>query len=617
MNIKVDREIMTVMLDKVHNGQIAVPQFQRDFIWSPKQITEFFDSILCQYPIGSLILWMPETDKFKTLNNLEGIEVDNTERADMWYVLDGRQRITTLLSSLYDGGNNSRRYYINLEDGCQVVNWSRSTSPTKLYWLCLSEAFDSFALVGYLERLKNSNLPDSKKKEYATKAKEVNKTLMAYEISYTIVRGGNIEDAVEIFSRLNSKTTQISTDYMIQALAYNKEDGFLFADAISDIKHGLEEYGLGGISREVILKCVYNYTKKHFVDGKPEDLLAIKGQLETITTNLKTDTKLAAKFLNEECGVVDSRLLPYIYQFVMLTLFFRYNKELTSEQKKDLKKWFFYTTYSSYFTSTSLGEIRNTLNLFTQYCKGEISTPIEYDECLSITELPENWSLGSVRACAYILSFIDKYRPNEILGFDIYTIPGTGKRNAANAICCFSKSDKSKLSHMLKEDVWNPFLESRFGITSKQFSLYYDHKIEEFLEERLFANKSIEENFIKDLFEDTEISIEGLTVTEYKDKLDKRIFALLQWLCKETDWYITHPYDIDRLREVANLIADLKLPFNVEQIKECCRELHWPEQTVTQIVDAICKSRETRFETLQRISVEYLYEIVNNAITDQ
>lgn len=604
---------MTVMLEKVRNGQIAIPLFQRDFIWSPKQITEFFDSILRQYPIGSLILWMPENDQFRTLDNLEGIEVVHADKNEMWYVLDGRQRITTLLSTLYEGGNNSRKYYVNLDDDYHVVNWNRPTQPTKMHWLCLSEALDSFALVGYLERLKNSNLSDSKKAEYASKAKEVNKTLMAYEISYTIVRGGGIEDAVEIFSRLNSKTTLISTDYMIQALAYDTKDNFLFADAISEIKQGLEQYGLGNISREVILKCVYNYTKKAFVDCKAEDLLDIKTDLRSITNQLKNDTFLAAKFLNEECGVVDSRLLPYIYQFVMLSLFFRYNKELTSEQKLNLKRWFFYTTYSLYFTSTSLGDIRKSINDFSKYSKGEITAPIAYESTLVVPELPDSWSLGSVRACAYILCLINKYRQNDIDSFDIFTIPATGKRNIANVICCFEKSDKNSLAHLFKDGQWDSSFETKFGITSHQFELYRRGKIEEFLEDRIQANKAIEEHFITELFDGTAISFEGLTTEQSTENIDRRVSVLLKWLCKETDWYITHPYDVDRLQEVANLMADLNLPYTIEQLKYYCKELHWPEDTVIQIIDTIQRARLSRYKTLNRVNREYLMEIISKA----
>lgn len=612
MNIKVDREIMTVMLEKVHNGQIAIPLFQRDYIWSSKQITDFFDSIIHSYPIGSLILWQPETDKFKTLENIGGINVQNQAENNVWYVLDGRQRITTLLSTLYEGGVNSRKYFVNLEENNQVISWNRATQPTKMQWLCLSEALDSFSLVGYLERLKYSDLSETKKIDYATKAKEINKTLMAYEISYTIVRGGDIEDAVAIFSRLNSKTTLISTDYMIQALAYDTDNDFLFAETITEIKNELTEFGLGDISREIILKCFYNYTKKLFVDGKAEDLLAIKDDLPNIAENLKEDAKLAAKFLNKECGVVDSRLLPYIYQFVMLSLFFRYNKNQTKEQTLELKRWFFYTSYSSYFTNTSLGKIREDLHYFSKYCKGELQTPIEYEKMISVTELPQSWSLGSVRICAFILTQVNKYRPSNIECFDIYTIPDTGKRDSANAICCFSRADKARLIQLFKEKSWDSSYEQSFGITEEQFNLYNSGHTEQFLENRRKYTQEIESQFVNNLFLNAEIDFEGLCSKENNYQIDRRIEVLLQWLLKETDWYITHPYDVDRLQEVANLLADKNIPYDIESVKEYCRSLSWPETTVNIIANTILEAKRKRFRTLERYRMEYLEDVMNH-----
>ena len=140
-------------------------------------------------------------------------------------------------------------------------------------------------------------------------------------------------------------------------------------------------------------------------------------------------------------------------------------------------------------------------------------------------------------------------------------------------------------------------------------------KIDKFLEERRIYNNSIEESFIKKIFENTGISIDGLTNSVQEYVLDRRIYALLQWLCTETDWYITHPLDIDRLQEVANFISDIKASFNIDQIKECCRSLHWPEVTVIQIADAINEARTKRFNTLNRISKEHLTEIANNILS--
>ena len=179
-------------------------------------------------------------------------------------------------------------------------------------------------------------------------------------------------------------------------------------------------------------------------------------------------------------------------------------------------------------------------------------------------------------------------------------------------VCCFSKEDKTTLANLLKEGEWSEELDSKYGISQRLFNLYCDNKVEDFQEERLLVNKSIEEEFINKIFKNSGITIEGFTTSSQEDNIDKRIYALLKWLCEETDWYITHPFDIDRLQEVANMIADLNLPFKIEQIEICCRELHWPEQTVKQIVDVIQEAKIKRFNTLRRINKEYLYEIVSN-----
>ncbi len=38
-------------------GRLRVPEFQRNFRWTRKDVLNLFDSILKGYPIGSLLLW--------------------------------------------------------------------------------------------------------------------------------------------------------------------------------------------------------------------------------------------------------------------------------------------------------------------------------------------------------------------------------------------------------------------------------------------------------------------------------------------------------------------------------------------------------------------------------
>lgn len=216
MNILSDRDYIINILEKVKSGEYAVPQLQRDFVWSAKQVIDLFDSMMKGYPIGSLILWKPELAEFNCLNQLGGLSIEKYSSLERQYVLDGRQRLTALISSLCAGGAYFGNICINLED-MQIINvpTGRSRKP---HILALGTAFDTYELVEYIEGLKQSLLPEDKIKRYVDQAKRINRILLSYELGFIRVIGGGIDDAVEVYSRLNSQTTQISPDYMLQAL---------------------------------------------------------------------------------------------------------------------------------------------------------------------------------------------------------------------------------------------------------------------------------------------------------------------------------------------------------------------------------------------------------------
>ena len=50
-------ELITSLAGKVVDGEIRLPRFQRDFVWSRQQVLDLLDSIARSYPIGSFLLW--------------------------------------------------------------------------------------------------------------------------------------------------------------------------------------------------------------------------------------------------------------------------------------------------------------------------------------------------------------------------------------------------------------------------------------------------------------------------------------------------------------------------------------------------------------------------------
>ena len=90
------------IVNKIVEGEIRIPAFQRDFVWEPKQIAFLLDSIYKEIPIGAIFLWKTneilETDK-----NLGQFLLPQPKKDyPVQYVLDGQQRITSLFTIFQD-----------------------------------------------------------------------------------------------------------------------------------------------------------------------------------------------------------------------------------------------------------------------------------------------------------------------------------------------------------------------------------------------------------------------------------------------------------------------------------------------------------------------------------
>ena len=91
------------------NRRYFLPAIQRPYVWSADQVVTLIDSLLKGYPISSLMFWAVGEDlkrELKIYNFLEhwkpGMQnpTASANGRDVTLVLDGQQRITSLLIAL-------------------------------------------------------------------------------------------------------------------------------------------------------------------------------------------------------------------------------------------------------------------------------------------------------------------------------------------------------------------------------------------------------------------------------------------------------------------------------------------------------------------------------------
>lgn len=56
MDFQQQQYAIDVLVQRVRTGRLALPDFQREFVWNPSRVVELIDSVSRQWPIGSLLL---------------------------------------------------------------------------------------------------------------------------------------------------------------------------------------------------------------------------------------------------------------------------------------------------------------------------------------------------------------------------------------------------------------------------------------------------------------------------------------------------------------------------------------------------------------------------------
>src|SRR5262245_45203239 len=83
---------ISTLLDHIDSGHMALPEFQRGYVWNRDQVRSLFDSLYRRHPVGGLLVWVTES---KTADHRgAGLLAAGVVKL----LLDGQQRITSLYS---------------------------------------------------------------------------------------------------------------------------------------------------------------------------------------------------------------------------------------------------------------------------------------------------------------------------------------------------------------------------------------------------------------------------------------------------------------------------------------------------------------------------------------
>lgn len=125
------------LLAQVEAGRIVLPAMQRPFVWEENRIYKLVDSLLRRFPLGTVLMWktsdMQRYRHFKKDVDPAVAQVftyESSASGDRYLVLDGQQRLTSLLIAL-KGTYGGRRLYLDALSGS-----SEGKDPGDTYFDC-------------------------------------------------------------------------------------------------------------------------------------------------------------------------------------------------------------------------------------------------------------------------------------------------------------------------------------------------------------------------------------------------------------------------------------------------------------------------------------------------
>ena len=112
------------LLGEINSRTMALPDFQRDFVWEPGATQELIVSIANSYPAGSILRVRDEKRVFAA-REFEGAPALEGKK-HTFLVLDGQQRLTSLYQAFFGVGEH--QYYLDLKKLLEGADFEEAIS---------------------------------------------------------------------------------------------------------------------------------------------------------------------------------------------------------------------------------------------------------------------------------------------------------------------------------------------------------------------------------------------------------------------------------------------------------------------------------------------------------
>lgn len=228
VEISSDNVPLRKFIDKIKDGEICLPIFQRDFVWTDKQVRDLFESIIYNHPIGVIILWKPHKEILDKIHYLPFDDRIECNKQELYLVLDGNQRLTSLFLAVNNWRLRRFQKTISIAPICifrrgekvELEICDEQTRSTEKCELCLDDIIKAF---GLYDRHKIQELAQKYAQDHIEKVRNLAMQILEYRVPvYYYITKTSTEDVAiaisESFIRINKTGTRIGNVELLISL---------------------------------------------------------------------------------------------------------------------------------------------------------------------------------------------------------------------------------------------------------------------------------------------------------------------------------------------------------------------------------------------------------------
>jgi len=455
------------LLGAIEQGQIKIPQFQRDFVWTMQKSAGLIDSVIKGYPIGTFIFWRTK-ERLRSVKDIGKQVLPEPEQGEFVdYVLDGQQRLTSLFASLKgitlfreDGREDDfSKIFIDLEseESDQIVITDTDGRGAESLISILNLLTGDFMVLA------------SYPQQYHEKLKTYKNRIESYQYSIIQVRDAPIEIATEIFTRINVGGKPLSLFEIMVAKTFDHERQFDLAEKFQELVDNLKPFDYETISDATVLQIVSIVLSK---ECTRQIILGLdKNDFLNTWDKANDSIERTVEYFKNYYRIPVSQMLPYNALIAPFSYFFFYHPDKpTGDKQRFLEDFFWRCSLSGRYSSAVESKLAQDVKRIDQILAGELPS---YDWSIDTSDefIKNNGWFSAARSyikailCVYAYLQPKSFNDNSIVNISNYWLKQANSKNYHHFFPKVHLRKKNygefRINHILNITIVDDFLNKR------------------------------------------------------------------------------------------------------------------------------------------------------------